>query len=469
MQDFIYFLGRFHVLALHLPIGIIIVAVALDWIARRERYRALAAVSPFLWGAAALSAVLTVVLGYMHFAEGAFSGPAASAHRFFGTTVAIVSVLIWWLSTRPALYKRVNVATGVAAVALVAITGHFGGDLTHGSTFLSEYAPGPLRALFGAEQRRPAPTSVAAADPYLDVVQPLLTRRCGGCHNSDKLESGLNLTSYDSTLKGGDSGRVIAVGKSDSSELYRRIGLAHDDEEFMPAEGKTPLTDAQVEILRWWIDAGAPHGVTVAQVTLEPAVEPLFAAELGLGGAAAPVGAASALPATADPALVERLYAAGFLVRQVSQTDAHLIASVYSPGARLAAQNMAVLLTAADQIVELNLQDAGLDDGELADIGRFTQLTRLRLSHNDLTDRTVAALTSMPRLERLNLYANPGVTDASVEALAKLPALERLDVWQTSISEAGLARLRELAPGVELQGAATSLTDASPAASGRAD
>src|SRR5262245_6532884 len=98
MQDFIYFLGRFHVLALHLPIGIVIAAVALDWTARRPAYARLAAVSPFLWGAAALSAVLTVVLGYMHFAEGAFSGPSATNHRLFGTLTAVVTVLIWWLS-----------------------------------------------------------------------------------------------------------------------------------------------------------------------------------------------------------------------------------------------------------------------------------------------------------------------------------------------------------------------------------
>ena len=42
MQDFVFFIGRFHVLALHLPIGIVIAAVALDWAARRPRYAALA-------------------------------------------------------------------------------------------------------------------------------------------------------------------------------------------------------------------------------------------------------------------------------------------------------------------------------------------------------------------------------------------------------------------------------------------
>jgi len=87
-MDFLFFLGRFHVLALHLPIGIVIVAVVLDFVARRERYKALAQASPFLWGAAALSAVLTVALGYLHFAEGGFDGPAGNAHRLLGTTTA---------------------------------------------------------------------------------------------------------------------------------------------------------------------------------------------------------------------------------------------------------------------------------------------------------------------------------------------------------------------------------------------
>jgi hypothetical protein len=97
------------------------------------------------------------------------------------------------------------------------------------------------------------------------------------------------------------------------------------------------------------------------------------------------------------------------------------------------------------------LQDAGLDDSEVANLSHFTELRRLRLSRNEITDKTVAAFASMPRLERLNLYANRGVTDASIEALAGIASLRRLDVWRTSITEAGLARLRELRPDLEIQ------------------
>src|SRR5512139_1210007 len=172
MQDFVFFVGRFHVLALHLPIGIVIAAVALDWAARRPRYAALAQASPFFWCAAAISAVVTAALGYMHFAEGGFTGPSAEAHRFWGTLTAVAALGSWWLAARGrgTAAGAVRLADGIIMLALVSITGHYGGNLTHGTTFLQEYAPSFLRSLFGAAPRRPAPTSVAAADPYLDIV-----------------------------------------------------------------------------------------------------------------------------------------------------------------------------------------------------------------------------------------------------------------------------------------------------------
>jgi hypothetical protein len=296
-------------------------------------------------------------------------------------------------------------------------------------------------------------------------VHPLLERRCMTCHNADKRENGFSMATYESTMKGGDTGANIVAGKSDESELYRRITLPHDDDDFMPAEGKTPLTADQVKIVRWWIDAGAPHGKTVAEAGVTPDVEALLAAELGLSPGAAQ-NKTSATNVTADPALVDRLYRTGFLVRQVSESDPHLVVSVYSPGARVVDEHVAVLLTAADQIVELNLQDARLDDAVLADIGKFTELTRLRLSHNELTDRTVAALAGLKKLERLNLYSNPGITDASVEVLASLPELKRLDVWNTAITEKGMARLHELKPELELQGEAGSFGVEFPLPSG---
>jgi uncharacterized membrane protein len=137
MQDLVFFLGRFHVLVLHLPIGIAIAAVALDWISRDTRRSALAQASPFLWGAAAVSAVATAVLGYMHFADGSFTGSSANAHRLFGTITALACVEQWWLAARDrGVAGAVRLSAGLVVLALVALTGHYGGNLTHGSEYL---------------------------------------------------------------------------------------------------------------------------------------------------------------------------------------------------------------------------------------------------------------------------------------------------------------------------------------------
>jgi uncharacterized membrane protein len=282
-MDFVYFLGRFHVLVLHLPIGIIVALFVLEYLSRKERYRYLEAASPYLWGATAISALVTVLLGFMHFAEGSFTGPSAEQHRFYGTVVAVVAagVALLRVSGFASSYKPLFFPASLVLLVLVSLTGHYGGNLTHGSTFLVEYAPQPLRSLAGLAPRRTI-TSVSAADPFADVVGPMLVERCASCHNEDKQESDLVLTTYAGVMRGGESGRVVVAGNTDLSELLRRISLPHDDEEFMPAEGKTPLTDQQVDIIRWWIEVGAPNGGTIGELEVPPEMREKLSNELNV-------------------------------------------------------------------------------------------------------------------------------------------------------------------------------------------
>jgi uncharacterized membrane protein/mono/diheme cytochrome c family protein len=284
-MNLIYFLGRFHVLALHIPIGIIIAVFVLELLIRREKYRHLEPAAAFLWIAAAASAILTVILGYMHFAEGAFVGPSAAQHRTFGTALAIIITVVAVLraSRFSTNYKPVFFPAAILMVLLASITGHYGGNLTHGSTYLVEYAPQPLRSLAGLAPRRTI-ESYAAIDPYLDLIAPMFESRCSSCHNEDKRESDLVLTSYEGLMRGGENGTVVVAGRPDFSELYNRITLPSDDESFMPAEGKTPLTEAQVAIIEWWIAARLPTETTLDQVELPPdaEVEALIRTEVGL-------------------------------------------------------------------------------------------------------------------------------------------------------------------------------------------
>jgi uncharacterized membrane protein len=285
-MDLIYFLGRFHVLALHIPIGIIVAVFVLELLARKEKYRYLESASGFLWMAAAVSAIVTVALGYMHFSEGGFTGASGAQHRTFGTALGIIITVVALLrvSRFAPNYQPVFFPASVLMVLLASITGHYGGNLTHGSTYLVEYAPQPIRSLAGLPPRRPPVENLAEADPFLDLVGPMFQARCTSCHNEDKREGELVLTSYESLRLGGENGAVVVAGRPEFSDLLSRISLPESDSSFMPAEGKTPLTEAQVAIIEWWISAGLPNETTMDQVELQPdpETEALIRAELGL-------------------------------------------------------------------------------------------------------------------------------------------------------------------------------------------
>ena len=100
-------------------------------------------------------------------------------------------------------------------------------------------------------------TSIARADvvDYQRDVKPLLAARCHACHGALKQEAGLRLDTGNSIRRGGDSGAAVMAGQPTESLLLQRVS-ASETTQRMPPEGK-PLTQAEVELLRKWITAGA--------------------------------------------------------------------------------------------------------------------------------------------------------------------------------------------------------------------
>lgn len=287
-MDLIYLLGRFHVVVLHLPLGIIVAIVVLELLARREKYAHLRSASAYLWVLGAVSAIVTVALGYMHFAEGSFDSASGIQHRMFGTILAVAFTIV--AALRVSGYGQHHASwflpASVVMLLLATVTGHYGGNLTHGSGYLVEYSPQFIRSMAGLGPRRPRVESLQAADPFLDLVGPMFRSRCSKCHSDDTHEADLNLMSHAGVMRGGESGSVISRGRPESSELIKRITLPPDDEAFMPAEGNTPLTQTQRRIVEWWIRAGAPVDVTIGELDMQPDTEmaALIREELGLSG-----------------------------------------------------------------------------------------------------------------------------------------------------------------------------------------
>jgi cytochrome c553 len=84
-------------------------------------------------------------------------------------------------------------------------------------------------------------------------VLPILEANCVRCHGAKVKSAHLDLSKYGQVLKGGESGAVVVPGKSSESRLYEKIHKG-----LMPADKKDALSAAQIEIIRKWIDAGAP-------------------------------------------------------------------------------------------------------------------------------------------------------------------------------------------------------------------
>jgi mono/diheme cytochrome c family protein len=108
-----------------------------------------------------------------------------------------------------------------------------------------------------------------APDPSAEQAMVILKQNCQSCHNQEKHKGGLDLTSRERALKGGEDGAVIEPAKSDRSRLIKALDA--DADPHMPPKGQ--LTAEEIATLRRWIDLGTPWPEQVA--VKEPATRPV--------------------------------------------------------------------------------------------------------------------------------------------------------------------------------------------------
>jgi cytochrome c553 len=100
--------------------------------------------------------------------------------------------------------------------------------------------------------------TLAAGQPeYNRDIRPILSEHCFACHGADSAsrKADLRLDQRDAAIASG----AIAAGKPGDSSLIERI-CASDPETIMPPpETKKPLSAAQKELLKSWIEGGAEY------------------------------------------------------------------------------------------------------------------------------------------------------------------------------------------------------------------
>ena len=88
------FIGRFHPLLVHLPIGILLLALAFQWLSRKEQYKLPHGVMKVVWISGAFTALLSCITGYMLSLSGDYDEDTVAIHMWMGIAVAAVSLFI---------------------------------------------------------------------------------------------------------------------------------------------------------------------------------------------------------------------------------------------------------------------------------------------------------------------------------------------------------------------------------------
>jgi hypothetical protein len=287
-------------------------------------------------------------------------------------------------------------------------------------------------------------SSVQDAQVFDDIIQPILTDKCGGCHSVKKQKGGLRLDGKEWIIKGGKDGKVFVQGDANASELYKRIILDPLDEKHMAPKGKPQLTEQEVNLIHWWISSDAGFEKKVKEVAqpaqILPALLAMQSATVTQKKPAIPAGTVDAV----SQSVLDTLRNAGIVILPVAVNSNYLLANFVSIP-KLTDRTVSLLSQVRKQLAWLKLGYANLSEESWKIIGQCSNLTRLSIEHTNITDANLKYLAELKNLQYLNLVGTK-VSSQGVQQLKDLAQLEMLYLGQTSIKGDDIALLQKLFP-----------------------
>lgn len=309
--EWVFFLGRFHPVVLHLPIGLFCGLLILVLLNVFSKTKASTFACDILLGLTTVSASLAAGVGFCLASEGGYAVDLLDDHKLLGTLFTLAILVAALLRSRGLAAGKLSHGVGqllalFVAAATMVITGHHGGSLTHGSTYLTDYAPEWLPLV--PKETVPEKSAALAGDlTEIHSVMGIFEANCFKCHGPEKQKGNYRMDDSEILFAGGESGSpAIVPGRAMESYLAELITLPRHDDDAMPPEGKAELSDSEIlQVLRW-INEGAElnempkPSVELADVEPVEMVEPKSVPE-------------AVAPSIAEPAEAEVFLASGEL------------------------------------------------------------------------------------------------------------------------------------------------------------
>ncbi len=475
MPDLVRFIGHFHPVLLHLPIGIFILIVLqeLGAIFGKRQHGQVASVAMFPLFLGAASAIVAVLAGFMLYQGGEeYTGNAlVERHLWGGLVFAVAAVITFvlkaWtvaLAGNPAFYRLLL----FGSVSIMGLASHDGASITHGETYLTDYAPDPLRTVLGLEkksvkEKKKAPVlendkPLAGPFVYADIVAPILERRCVQCHKESKSKGKFRMDTYELLVKGGKEGPGLKPGNSAESQILIRMQLPKDDEEHMPPEGKAAIEDHELAVMKWWIDTGADAKKSLKDFDLPAPIKEAITKIIPSVASAiteAPTAIPELHPAALGPdealkssvAAISKEYPGALSFE--SQQSALITFTAVSLRGNLDDTGFEKLKSVIPQLVTVDLSATKITDKVVSELIGSKHLRLIRLAETEVTDAAIDSLLTIPSLESINLYGTK-VTDAGVSRLSSMTQLKHLYLWQTAVTPAAVKALQEKLPNCKI-------------------
>jgi hypothetical protein len=232
-------------------------------------------------------------------------------------------------------------------------------------------------------------------------------------------------------MRGGKHGAVIKPGNLEGSDLFRRITLSPDSDDFMPKEKRQALSLDQRKTIELWISAGASGTLPLNAIKDLPAgvvaVAPIEVSFPQIDSAT--VAKARTEIASALRQLQDRF---PNILNYESRGSADLVLNASLLGGKFGDTDLEALAPVAEHIVVADFSRTAVTDRAAPAIARMKHLRVLRLAETKITDRTLRSVSSLDQLRSLNVYGT-GVTAAAFPFLEKLAKLEHFYAGRTSI------------------------------------
>ena len=200
-NTFVFFIGRFHPIILHLPIGGLIALFVMEIInSYRPKLKLDSACSILLWFSV-ITVIPSAILGFMLGSSGNYDDELLNLHKWLGWLTALVCVWLLYFNLKSKKTYRLFLYTNVL---FLSIAGHFGGQLTHGKDYLTKYMPLGMKKVLNIDDERNYLVVDRKIDSfsndatyYVNQIKPIVENYCYKCHGQEKQKGDMRFDNID--------------------------------------------------------------------------------------------------------------------------------------------------------------------------------------------------------------------------------------------------------------------------------